>query len=105
MLLRVRFSHRCELLAAHPRLFETETNDPFDTRTREDCGLHCDFIGRAGMDTPTSAGIFAFRVLADAKDVETFRAEGTLNARQEPVRPYVGVLRKPFPDRQQQSME
>ena len=30
---------------------------------------------------------------------------GSLNARQEPVRPYIGILRKPFSDRQQQPVE
>lgn len=76
-----------------------------DTRTREDCRLDRDLIGRAGMNAPTGAAIFAFRVLADAQDIETITAKGSLNAWQQPVRPYVGILRESFADRQEQSVK
>ncbi|MCY1240924.1 hypothetical protein D9M72_537980 [compost metagenome] len=87
------------------RLLEAEAQDPFDARARENRGLDRDFIARSLMHAAAGAGIFAFGILADAEDVEIVRLQRTLHARQQPVRPDIGILHESLADRQEQAVE
>ena len=82
MFLCIGLGDGCELLATRSRLLEAETEDPLDASTREDRRLDRNLVGRAGVNAPSGAGIFALGVLADAQDVETLRAQRSLNTRQ-----------------------
>ena len=58
-------------------------------------------FGTVLMHAAAGAGIFAFRVFADAENIEAVRLQGPLHAGQQPVRADIGILHESLADRQQ----
>ncbi len=105
MLLGVGLGDRRQFAAARARLGKAEAQDALDARAGEDRGFHGHLVGRADMDPAPGSRIFAFGVLADAEDVEAFRAKRPFDARQKPVRPDVRILPERLADRQKQAVQ
>ncbi|MNX89200.1 hypothetical protein D3C86_1212070 [compost metagenome] len=87
------------------RLLEAETQNALHALAGEDRGFDRNFIIGALMHAAARAGIFAFRVFADAENVEAIGFQRALHAGQKPVRADIGILHEGLADRQQQAVQ